>query len=368
MCEHCRTALDRGPCPIKHLDWPDREHSARRTCANRFHLMPSSYHPRDLLENTVKYFRLAGHCLTDLQISARDDLARLLNQPRDPGSRRSLRHSDLLDSTMTQQFETIARLLDDFFFFGLLCGYTNVIIKKDSEITWPPGMAPCLGYKVRAGNYTKQTPYTTCVIIDNGRQTVASGLDTLVHELVHAYLDVFSCSQGSCYENRLSYGGAGGHGPVFTCLHASIVLTIRTWHKDLAHFHEDMDEHGFDEDSNFIDLSDTAAWLKHDHQVQFRRRLAEDESRSVCMVENKLLIKHELLRDAQIVAERAWKNLPQPDHGGPIVPEKRPKNEATATNPYAMAAPSVELPARARWLIFMFYAAALTWVCFESST
>ncbi|KAI3531359.1 hypothetical protein CSPX01_14231 [Colletotrichum filicis] len=55
----------------------------------------------------------------------------------------------------------------------------------------------------------------------------------LVHEMVHAYIQMFLCRRPQCYRDRLNTDGVSGHGPTFKKLLSLITIEFQTWHASL---------------------------------------------------------------------------------------------------------------------------------------
>ncbi|KAM0335331.1 hypothetical protein ACHAQA_000376 [Verticillium albo-atrum] len=56
---------------------------------------------------------------------------------------------------------------------------------------------------------------------------------TLVHEMCHAYLDLFACRSGNCAKNRVNTFGFMGHGLAFQTLSAAVAVEVGKWDEAL---------------------------------------------------------------------------------------------------------------------------------------
>ncbi|KAK1455447.1 hypothetical protein CMEL01_04207 [Colletotrichum melonis] len=60
-------------------------------------------------------------------------------------------------------------------------------------------------------------------------------VESLIHEMVHAYIQMFVCQRPQCARNLLNTEGLIGHGSTFMKLHGLIVEIVRTWHPSLEY-------------------------------------------------------------------------------------------------------------------------------------
>ena len=229
---------------------------------------------------------------------------------------------------MASNFKQVAKLLDRFFFFDALLSerpddpeYTTAHVDISVELLEPSrgiiwGYTKMghteMGYTGAHGQSEFESSFTKCVIIDDGEQTVAEGIATLVHEMIHAYLWIFSCHQGDCYKDVLNNIGAAGHGPVFVALYASIMLTIRGWDKDLSDFElQRVDHRGLDMGSSLHETYRRELFVTMSHRVRFREQ--QEENRDIehvpliGMVDKKLTTTRTLRQSTNIITEASWK-------------------------------------------------------------
>ncbi|KAG7064349.1 hypothetical protein JMJ76_0007394 [Colletotrichum scovillei] len=61
----------------------------------------------------------------------------------------------------------------------------------------------------------------------------------LIHEMVHAYLQMFLCRRPQCERDRLNTDGLSGHGRTFQKLLALITVEFQGWHGSLRNIIED---------------------------------------------------------------------------------------------------------------------------------
>lgn len=302
-----------GPC--EHVEWP--AHSAINSGPRFEELQPASYKPRDLLNNTVAYFQLAEELLTKPQIAARDEFISLFENPE---TQRDLTTDD------EDLLARVAELVDDFFFFGSLTHE-----RPDDEIygakkyirTCIESIELC-GKDVNGYTETDDAgyPFYKCVVIDEHRSnddgdpnvpnTLPEAVSTMVHEMAHAYLEVFGCGMGKCYTNILNNVGASGHGPIFQSLFASMILTIRDWSDELADFCiNEVDPVGVDQ--HILECEDARIGLWENVKTFVIRGVRKEERKFLVHMsgEKGLVIRPKLIKDAEKAIYKAWPHLVQ---------------------------------------------------------
>lgn len=141
------------------------------------------------------------------------------------------------------------RSLDDFFFSGLLTGGTDPIVRLEfgenifNEIG-TPGKGGWFNIGMTEGGEHASTVklrirLEACDPIESWRAghrvrfDLFSLLETLVHEMAHAYYISFTCPCGYCQREM----GATGHGPVWQELKQAMYMTMRGWDPSLASFY-----------------------------------------------------------------------------------------------------------------------------------
>ncbi|RYP08404.1 hypothetical protein DL765_008803 [Monosporascus sp. GIB2] len=201
-------------------------------------LEPGSYMPRDLLNFSVKTFWLRED----------DDLSLRHEDARKGFTGTFLRSRDKFGcgieagkslNGQKREVNNLRTHIDNFFFFGQLRDHLDVEFEIDVVAPTEDGSVKegWNGYTVLRGDWCSLK-----VNIGSGNRifplmTIA---ETLVHEMAHAYLMLFSawdCEK--CDKARLSTIGlpGDGHGLIFQMLHRIMVTTIREWDdglKDLA--------------------------------------------------------------------------------------------------------------------------------------
>ena len=202
-------------------------------------LDPNTYKPRDLLNLSVKAFWLReGDDLSLLQQNAVRGFCSRFKQPRAKFDCNVGKEQQL--AAQRECVESLKRYIDEFFFFGQL--RRQMTTEYGIDVVKLPNNDPAAaggwdGYtRMRAGQCRLK------VNIGTGTQVfpLLSIVETLVHEMAHAYLMVFSDQKCEhCYRDRINTIGleGDGHGPVFLQLHSTMVTTMRGWDdslKDLA--------------------------------------------------------------------------------------------------------------------------------------
>lgn len=205
-----------------------------------------SYQPQPLLERTKELFE-RGDLLDKYQTTARSDFVHTVNtwEP------------EFEVDQAESQLRLLMQSLDTFFFSGLLTGGQDPIVRLEfnENIFGEIGTFLERGWQTlgrtegRIGNASTFklrirveacNPWSTQGHIV--RRDLINLLETLVHEMVHAYYISFTCLCGSCQREM----GAGGHGPVWQELKQAMYTTIRRWDRSLWYFYID-DEDAVDE-------------------------------------------------------------------------------------------------------------------------
>ncbi|RYP48637.1 hypothetical protein DL768_005481 [Monosporascus sp. mg162] len=201
-------------------------------------LEPGSYMPRDLMDFSVKAFWLRE----DDHLSLRHEDARKGFTRTFLQSRAKFDQELEGDKTLTAQRRDVNNLrthIDNFFFFGQLRDHLDVNFGMDVIAPTKDGSVKegWNGYTVLRGN---QCHLKVNIGSKNQIFPLMTIAETLVHEMAHAYLMLFSARDcEKCDKARLSTIGipGDGHGLIFQMLHRIMVTTIREWDdslKDLA--------------------------------------------------------------------------------------------------------------------------------------
>ncbi|KAJ2983784.1 hypothetical protein NUW58_g6191 [Xylaria curta] len=141
--------------------------------------------------------------------------------------------------------EQYMRLFDQFFFFGALVNKIRprVVLKfwthfhNLDEIR--PFNSPSLPWGFTRDRYVRG--YGPIAEIHIAGELFFGGpvplwffLETLLHEMVHAYINLYLCRCAGCYANMLDTYGVTGHGRTFLMLIDTIDQTVKTWNAGLA--------------------------------------------------------------------------------------------------------------------------------------
>ncbi|RYP07092.1 hypothetical protein DL764_002724 [Monosporascus ibericus] len=201
-------------------------------------LEPGSYMPRDLMNFSVKTFWLRE----DDDLSLRHEDARKSFTRTFLQSRAKFDQEFEGDKTLNVHIRDVNNLrahIDNFFFFGQLRDHVDVDLGMDVVAPTEDGSVKegWNGYTVLRGD---QCHLKINIASKNQIFPLITIAETLVHEMAHAYLMLFSARNcEKCDKARLSTIGlpGDGHGLVFQMLHRIMVTTIREWDdglKDLA--------------------------------------------------------------------------------------------------------------------------------------
>lgn len=193
-----------------------------------------SYQPQPLLQRTKEFFQQEEPLVGD-RIWARYSFVRIFKS-------REFR----LNPTESKLLKLL-HCLDTFFFSSLLTRGQDPIVRfnfgddifeqfekfrEGQSITW--GRTRSEGniwdyrmqIKVEA---SEPSPWEGCLV----RRSSMDVVQTLVHEMAHAYLFLFSCPCWSC---RMEIGPTG-HGAVWQELKQAMCMEIRTWDPSLRDFY-----------------------------------------------------------------------------------------------------------------------------------
>ncbi|KAK1482299.1 hypothetical protein CABS01_13997 [Colletotrichum abscissum] len=155
--------------------------------------------------------------------------------------------------------------LDDFFFFGALTRYPDkpigTNIPRYSHVELCTGFGhlrddfgqTCFADTERvyeAGRWFAKIRLFSKIRYDENltnrvnRISFEKNVASLIHEMVHAYLQMFVCRSPQCNRNLLNTTGLTGHGPTFMKMFGLIMETVRTWHPSLEYVGQDRCDEG----------------------------------------------------------------------------------------------------------------------------
>lgn len=100
-------------------------------------------------------------------------------------------------------------IFDKFFFAGCLCEHTDLIWESAKETDTFEGYCEIQGR--RAKIVLREYPLQM-----GDRSGIQYLLSTLLHEMCHAFILLFACKCGTCYEKHLSLVGLSGHGSTWS--------------------------------------------------------------------------------------------------------------------------------------------------------
>ncbi|TGJ84352.1 hypothetical protein E0Z10_g4401 [Xylaria hypoxylon] len=200
-----------------------------------FKLDIQGYKSDVLVENTVMSFfpALNDRNLTPTQISARAKIIYQYNQAK--CSKKPL---------TTRDMNKFLSLFDQFFFAGAMVNngrpraYCKLWHKESPNVQ---RFAPEIledrmpwGYTgdryIRGYGQVAEIHIPGASFFDHPEQiTAAFFLETLVHEMVHAYVNIFMCRCKACDQDMVNTRGLTGHGKTFIMLLDCIDYTLRAW-------------------------------------------------------------------------------------------------------------------------------------------
>lgn len=205
-----------------------------------------SYQPRQLLQRTKEFFE-QEELLDERQTTAR---AKFIHAFKTGGPNSVLHPSE-------SQLQLFMEFLDIFFFSGLLTEDQDPVVRLE----FGENIFGQIGMLGECGRFTLgrtegemddedvlrlRLRVEACEPWSNegqlARCDLLSLLETLVHEMAHAYFMYFACPCGLCVREM----GATGHGPEWQALKQVMYMTIRRWDLSLGSFYIN-DEDGLDE-------------------------------------------------------------------------------------------------------------------------
>ncbi|KAI1191507.1 hypothetical protein F5B17DRAFT_452119 [Nemania serpens] len=227
------TEVPLRPREGEHPPWPGPTGVGKKL---DFKLKPQAYKGQTLIENTVASFypMRDDRNLMPRQISARREI------------RLRYRAYRLKNDFGPDDIKPFVRLFDQFFFCGsmtrrsgprictflwetddaLLSSYANWFTRPDmpwgfTRDRWVRGYGPFSEIHLAGESFYA------------GRAPLRFFLETLVHEMAHAYLNLHVCRCAACLGNTLNTCGATGHGPSFLMLLDCIDQTMKSWDEGL---------------------------------------------------------------------------------------------------------------------------------------
>ncbi|KAI0509049.1 hypothetical protein F5B22DRAFT_369560 [Xylaria bambusicola] len=199
-----------------------------------------AYTSQCLVNNTVlSSYPMRGHRnLTPKQLAARDKIISMWNIVKD-------REEQL----NTLELNKFTRLFDEFFFFGIMTKNSMLPRLKSKMWEMTPRNLAKHGEKYKKGEDTRIVWGVTCEEYLRGLgpfakikitgasfyekdRTVVNAhffLETLIHEMVHAYVEMYLCNCIMCFKDLPNNAGVTGHGRTFVLLLACIDSTLRSW-------------------------------------------------------------------------------------------------------------------------------------------
>ncbi|KAI0433825.1 hypothetical protein F5Y09DRAFT_350441 [Xylaria sp. FL1042] len=243
-----------------HPEWPGYTGIGNKL---DFKLKAQAYKSQCLIENTIFCFypEPDDRNLTPKQLEARAKISSL--------------YKDITDSKKpldTRGITKFMRLFDQFFFFGAMANKglfprinctmwewtternkrrldkikatvhmgqaLNAETQDDPPMPWGfnrdkyfRGFGPFCEIHIAGASFFENDPETI---------NLRFFLETLVHEMVHAYIHIFMCHCNECFMDLPNTEGVTNHGPAFLKLLACIDQTLKSWDVDLRGLLVDM--------------------------------------------------------------------------------------------------------------------------------
>ncbi|KAI1765293.1 hypothetical protein GGR53DRAFT_465483 [Hypoxylon sp. FL1150] len=206
----------------------------------RLNLQKNAYKARELLNATVAaFYRRDRKDLSSRQTSARRAfLARFAERKGFYGSK------PLNNNMITLAWDDVmylAKQLDRYFFFHLVTD--NIQIRTGFDVV---GKDPLkLQKRIEGSTHPCSEGNRSWTQINLNIGSKRSGkmyplediVGQLMHEMTHAYLQIYVCNCWKCERDSLNTVGVeeDGHGPVFLMLHRLVLTEMREWHDELQY-------------------------------------------------------------------------------------------------------------------------------------
>lgn len=143
----------------------------------------------------------------------------------------------------------IIRMFDDYFFFGTLTRhrpcYLRPLVRLDAgndllKTHISPDRIYCGG--ICKGSSEFGYPYSEVAVFEALRDhsgpiyyaSLQFAIRTLLHELLHAYIDVFICTCACCKKDIPNTRGFTGHGKTFLRMNTLMMEELNSWHPDFT--------------------------------------------------------------------------------------------------------------------------------------
>ncbi|KAH9902314.1 hypothetical protein F4778DRAFT_791248 [Xylariomycetidae sp. FL2044] len=198
------------------------------------------YKPRDLLKFSIKsFYQRTQKDRSTVQDKARIDIINKIKERR--GAYDRPRDDETNEKELQEDVMHFIRSLDEFFFHGSLEEHLKINTGFRVAGIDPISKKPWHGESVPYTTKGKQGSQMTIDIGDKEKVfDILTILGNLMHEMVHAWFQVFSCDCEQCNRAVLNTIGLpnDGHGPHFLMLHALIVQEMRRWDPVLSGFLE----------------------------------------------------------------------------------------------------------------------------------
>ncbi|KAK5630469.1 hypothetical protein RRF57_006184 [Xylaria bambusicola] len=221
----------------RHPAWPGYTGAGTKL---KFELEFKAYLSQCLVENTVlsSYPMPDDRNLTPIQLAARAKIISMWSTVK-----------DRKEHLNTLELNKFTRLFDEFFFFGIMT--KNGLLPRlkakmwemtpknltkhrmkykkggDTRISWGftyerylRGLGPFANIQITGASFYEK---------DSNEVNAHFFLETLIHEMVHAYIHLYLCNCAECFKDLPNTAGVAGHGKTFVLLLSCIDWTLRSW-------------------------------------------------------------------------------------------------------------------------------------------
>ncbi|KAI1743195.1 hypothetical protein F4680DRAFT_471566 [Xylaria scruposa] len=214
--------------PREHPEWPGYTGIGNKL---KFRLGTQVYESRCLVENTIAcFYPTKDHLnLTPTQLVARGKIIQLFEKLRDK-------------SFGPLELNEFMRLFDAFFFFGAMTNkcrpriFLHVWLKKDrfAKSYVSPFFETIMPWGFTRDRHVRGYGPISEIHLAGSTFYIDPAplwffVQTLIHEMVHAYVHLYLCQCPTCCRNSNNTCGPSGHGQTFLMLIDCIDQTMRSW-------------------------------------------------------------------------------------------------------------------------------------------
>ncbi|KAI0548895.1 hypothetical protein F4679DRAFT_596274 [Xylaria curta] len=214
--------------PREHPEWPGYTGIGTKL---DFRLETQVYESRCLVENTIAcFYPTKDHLnLTPAQLAARSKIILLFQKHRD-------------EPFGSLELNEFMRLFDNFFFFGAMTNkcrpriLLHVWLKEDrfAKSYVSPFFETIMPWGFTRDRHLRGYGPISEIHLAGSTFYIDPAplwffVQTLIHEMVHAYVHLYLCQCSTCSRNSNNTCGPSGHGQTFLMLLDCIDQTLRSW-------------------------------------------------------------------------------------------------------------------------------------------